>query len=792
MAILGNIFTDKRVPCPRQRKRMPLMHRKPTIRSDKGQDRRLAVALFVAILSAMALFSWWIAARTDCRMREDLLRQAESVAASVNPDRVKTLKGTNADFANPDYEQITQQITDVNLANRGWRWLYLMGQNQQSAATTTRTKGSVFFYLDSIPESSEDHSLPGEIYADAPDSFHRVFQTGQPAVEGPYKDRWGVWVSAAVPLSDPVTHAVVAVLGIDIEAGAWKWDVAARVAPPIGLALAALIALFAVFVFARRGNASAKPVLQRLLPPLSLMILLLFAGAGVLLWHQSRQAQAGAIAADTSDVLNDLHAALDQQSAGLIAATHPIAADANVKRFLREGDAKGLLAAWRPVFETLRRESDVTHFYFLDKRRVCLLRIHQPQRRGDLINRFTARQAEETGKVASGVELGPLGTFTLRVVQPIYDGGSLVGYVELGKEIEDILQTLRTRTGNHLAVTIHKDLLVRKAWEDGMRLLGRKADWDRLSRSVVVFASQGRLPDAFAAAAESGGSESKGGRKSQEIVFEKKDWRVSTTSLQDASGKDVGNLLVMRDATSEKAAFARLAALGGAAGAVLLAMLLGFIYVLLRRTDAGMRAQQAELRESEERLSATLRSIGDGVIACDAEGNVVSLNAVAETLTGWSADEAKGRAIDEVFRIIHAGTRQKAEIPVARALREDRILGLANQTALIARDGTERQIADSCAPIHGMAGAVIGSVLVFRDVSEEHLQRERLRESEEKNRLLVEHAVSAIATYEVNRDASGQAMEFILMSANLAFEKHTGTARGRHAWPSHHPDTAGH
>jgi len=138
-----------------------------------------------------------------------------------------------------------------------------------------------------------------------------------------------------------------------------------------------------------------------------------------------------------------------------------------VQKALREGDADRLLAAWRPVFETLHRENRLTHFYFFDANRVCLLRVHKPEKRGDLIDRFTAREAERTGKSASGPELGPLGTFTLRVVQPVFEGGKLAGYVELRKEIEDVLQTLHTQSGNQLAVVIRKEYLKRQDWENG-------------------------------------------------------------------------------------------------------------------------------------------------------------------------------------------------------------------------------------------------------------------------------------------------------------------------------------
>ena len=164
-----------------------------------------------------------------------------------------------------------------------------------------------------------------------------------------------------------------------------------------------------------------------------------------------------------------------------------------------------------------------------------------------------------------------------------------------------------------------------------------------------------------------------------------------------------------------------------------------------------VQAKTTELRQSQEHLSATLRSIGDGVIACDATGNVVFLNEMAEKWTGWSTADALGRPIGEVFRIIHAESRQEAEIPVGRALRENRIIGLANHTALIARDGTELQIADSCAPIHSADGAVLGAVLVFRDVTEEYRRRDELRESYVRFEQLA--AENRVITWEV--DASG-------------------------------------
>jgi PAS domain S-box-containing protein len=150
-----------------------------------------------------------------------------------------------------------------------------------------------------------------------------------------------------------------------------------------------------------------------------------------------------------------------------------------------------------------------------------------------------------------------------------------------------------------------------------------------------------------------------------------------------------------------------------------------------------VRDRTTALRASQEHLSATLRSIGDGVIACDREGRVTSLNGVAETLTGWTTAEVAGRPLADVFQLIHSQNRQTIDNPVTRALSGAVNEELTSHTALIARDGSEHPIAKSCAPIRDACGAITGAVLVFRDVTEEYLrQQELLEERQRLDRIL--------------------------------------------------------
>jgi PAS domain S-box-containing protein len=136
--------------------------------------------------------------------------------------------------------------------------------------------------------------------------------------------------------------------------------------------------------------------------------------------------------------------------------------------------------------------------------------------------------------------------------------------------------------------------------------------------------------------------------------------------------------------------------------------------------QALLRAQRREAEEeTREWLSTTLRSIGDAVIATDERGMVRFINPIAERLTGWSEQEALGQPLDAVFHIISERTRNVVESPVTKVLREGKVVGLANHTVLLPKTGPEVPIDDSGAPIRNEAGAIVGVVLVFRDVSQE-------------------------------------------------------------------------
>jgi PAS domain S-box-containing protein len=177
------------------------------------------------------------------------------------------------------------------------------------------------------------------------------------------------------------------------------------------------------------------------------------------------------------------------------------------------------------------------------------------------------------------------------------------------------------------------------------------------------------------------------------------------------------------------------------------------------------RVGKTRVTEQREVFRVTLRSIGDAVLTTDTEGRITYINEVAESLTGWSHTDALGQPLERVFQIINEVTRKPVESPATRALREGIVVGLANHTVLITKDGSECPIDDSAAPIRNEQGHVSGCVLIFRDVS-----AQRLIERDKANQLLTARLLASIV--ETSNDAIiSKSLDGVIQSWNAAAER---------------------
>ena len=165
---------------------------------------------------------------------------------------------------------------------------------------------------------------------------------------------------------------------------------------------------------------------------------------------------------------------------------------------------------------------------------------------------------------------------------------------------------------------------------------------------------------------------------------------------------------------------------------------------------------RARVQRAEAELAITLRSVGDAVISTDAQGAIRFMNAIAEELTGWREAEARGQPLETVFKIVNEHTRAPAESPVAKVLREGSIVGLANHTVLLTKDGAETAIEDSAAPIRDAHGSLTGVVLVFRDATSNRQAALKLLQSEGRFRAAVDAVQGVLWTNTAEGEMRGE------------------------------------
>lgn len=250
--------------------------------------------------------------------------------------------------------------------------------------------------------------------------------------------------------------------------------------------------------------------------------------------------------------------------------------DDDLRAALERKDRQALLEHAAHIFARMKRTYGISHLYFTGPDRVNILRVHEPPHYGDVIDRVTTKLAERTGKTAHGVELGPIGTFTLRVVQPWFDERTqrLLGYVELGVETPEVVEQISKSLGAQSFVLIRKELLDRAGWEEGMRVFGRTPDWNRFPGYVVSSQSLEQMPPELAERFARGEMET--APNEPVIEVDPNFYRPLFVPIHDVGGRAVATAVLLVD-VSQEINTARFALLLGAiaylAGGILLFIL---------------------------------------------------------------------------------------------------------------------------------------------------------------------------------------------------------------------------
>jgi len=430
----------------------------------------------------------------------------------------------------------------------------------------------------------------------------------------------------------------------------------------------------------------------------------------------------------------------------------------NIARYSSFDDRDGLLDYVYPTFQRMREQYGITHLEFIELDTTSFLRVHRPYHIGGLVSRQVLADAAAAGQMKDGLEIGHAGNLAVRCVRPWQVNQRQVGYIEAGKLIENLTQKLSSALDDiDLVLLIDKSLLEKSAWQEVMLQCGTPYSWDHFEDFVVSSQTIDQLPPTLSSA----GTGQKKGRG--EIVFESwggKTFGWSSVPLSDYAGKVIGQLLVLRDVTSDKAHLLELwsvvAIISIVVGLILMAwfsLYLGSIEQSLRKrrealvTEIEERTKaQKKLESSYQFLDTLLDTIPNPILYCNNYGVLVGCNrAFAQDILGMNPVEIQGRSLRDFSEVIPASFGDVF-------LRQDQDSGLTNGTfsyeaELRCSDGRSRIFIVNKAAYTDQSGAVAGKVAVMIDLSDLRKQENDLRraidQAEATNRELAESVLKA-------------------------------------------------
>jgi PAS domain S-box-containing protein len=704
--------------------------------------------ILIVLTIALSVFSAWrlIERRersVDAAKKEELKMNARYAAELIEPNLAGMLTFTLQDRETFHFEKIRNVLRSFfsDLHVRGIYTMALRGED-------------IIFGPETYDEDDQMASPPGTVYGRPSPWDIEIFKTGKEYAYGPLADEYGMFITAIAPVKDPATGKVIMAVGIDVEAETWREKTGTVAKDPL-TAFFSLIILFLIGALIAHFYAkSIKPGYRRFAPwiivPVAGVITLMIVFFAAQEYKRELENLKSRTEGIKSITVNNWKRLVDVQVRYLRKASDKVMQDAKLMGLWQAGDLDALYEHSRPLFKELKERSNITHLYFIGEDNTCLLRVHAPFKKGDIIERSTLETAAYTGMDSWGMEMGPLGTFTLRHVRPLYEGGRISGFLELGMEIEHIKEELAGFLGLDIMTVLKKSYITKEQFLAGQKIFGYTGDWEFLDDYVVLDRSPDEIPGNLRD--KMAGGDILSWKNMIKIAHGNRQLFYGAIPIRNIAGEKPGVIVIAHDVTDDIAKIKDTLLFDMCMAFSMLFGIITLIWYVTGRVEGQLFAAFSEIKNNEEKMTITFNSIGDAVIATDGSGHIARMNPVAEQLTGWTFREAEGRYLSEIFNIINTHTREAIPDLVPRVIDLGKTIDLANHTSLISRDGTEYQIADSAAPIMGEDGRATGVVVVFHDVTEQYLTREKLRLAQERLSIATRGAGIGVWDYRVASD----------------------------------------
>jgi len=565
-------------------------------------------------------------ANSDRKLRSEFLSQAQEISRKLPGDLLNNLKFSLEDKTSPDFITLSRQMKDLSLQMRmKWR----PATRFFSIYSMKKTGDSIVFGPESIPETDFRASPPGTSYRDYPEGLLHVFENGEPLILGPFTDEYGTFVSAFISVDQDLGNIV---LGMDLMADDWMFSLFLHSAVPIGLWAILLVFCFCYFWQIQTIEPSPRPILARLYPALAVVLLTLI---GIFVWFSTRQyllSMREKVNQAAMEIQAEYEQELNRQTSILKSLAKLIAHDVQTQNAIETGNYFWIQSRWSAGFETLKSSGILDYFYVIDKEQICRIRLHRINDNLDKIERFTVLEAKRTGKLTVGLDMGTMGNLGLRVVYPVIRNNEILGFVELGQNLEELYQGVLRHSSDQLAVMLKKKLVSQSEWEQRFKFDYPGYGWDDFTDHVPQFVTDTTIFSEFFSGSESLPFDS------EDIKIANRCFRNLRIPILDTRGQKVGHLILLKDITSIKAEYQQTLLISFLFGSVFVVLIFGIVFVLLYRTDRSIALSQSQIREREERFSQLLEHERTIVWEVNPLGLITYISPAVESILGYSPE----------------------------------------------------------------------------------------------------------------------------------------------------------
>lgn len=726
----------------------------------KAHKKRFSL-IFILLAFIGAIFLWhsWSSSIVATKTHEMALAKASE--SSLSKENIKLLRGVPEDLNSAAYKAIKDNLVALAANENGIRFVYLLAQRD----------GKIYIMADSEPADSKDYSPPGQEYTEADEQFFLPFKTGEALVTSKVTDRWGSWISVMVPVKDTKTGELIALLGLDYPLNIWYKSAVINVAQTSAIIIAAFLTAI-IFYILVLNNLKLKKNQEDLQNANAEVIRSEKNYKHLISKMQQAFAYHEIICDESGKPINYRFLSVNESFEKLLGLKTEQIIGKTVFEVM-----PGVENNWIDTYGKVALTGEPVEFcsYSAELNKYFSISAYSPQLKTFAV---IANDISEDKKIEDDLrkseekyryifEFSPLGVFTFNLQGIIIDCNDL---------FVDIIGSSREKLIGLNMVNL-PDLKVAECVRGALQ--GNFTEYRDTYHSVTsdkITPLRGKFSPIYSQT-----NEIIGGTGVIEDITERQkiqdelhlksmvlDQLEEHITISDLNGSvnyiNQAQLDVLRFSTQEVFAlsndlYSRIPTIGTYKSEILEKTLRdgfwqgelmnynpdGSELIMDCRTQiicnddgepialAGIakniterKTMEKELNNEKELFKTTLLSVGDGVISTDNQGYVVFINKVAEVLTGWSAQEACGKLLDDVFNITDETTGKKSMNPVFEVLATKKIFELSNHTLLISKDGSGRYIEDSAAPIQDMQGNITGVVLVFRDFTDRRMKQKEV------------------------------------------------------------------